>query len=241
MPTDNKKISAYVPDIVYDRFKKFQEEHELSMSQAAIEIFAAYFGINLNPTVFADFTSELQSKLEILEKALADLQESHYALSKKVDFMQSTSEPLTSEYVEVAVDKDIEDELNSSSNGEPIEEFLEQVADVNILDKFKSSSNSEPLKQLQLIDSSDLLSRLKSNPLQGKLLVNRLNKVNTSTLSNKKGDLSLEEFYDWLQSKDIDGIKWVTIGDGRKARYIPADDSPIEKLKALSEWLDSNI
>lgn len=241
MPTDNKKISAYVPDVVYDRFKQFQEEHKLSMSQAAIEIFAAYFGINLNPTVSNESTGELQRRVEILEKVLADLQESHYVLSKKVDLMQSTSEPLTSEPVEVPVDKDIGSKLNSGLQNEPLQKnIIEQPIYTDVIDKPESSLNSEPPKQLQLIDSSDLLSKLKSNPLQGKLLVNRLNKVNTSTLSNKKGELSLEEFYDWLQSKDIDGIKWVTIGEGRKARFIPADDTSPEQLQALGEWLESN-
>jgi hypothetical protein len=241
MPTENPKISAYVPQVVYDRFIQFKEEHNLSMSQAAIEIFAAYFGINLNPTISSESTGELQSRVKILEKALAELQESHFALSKKVDLMQSTSELLITEPVEIPVDKDIDGELNGSSQNKPLQQnIVEQLIYTDVNNKPESSLNSEPPKQLQLIDSSDLLSKLKNNPLQGKLLVSRLNKVNTSTLSNKKGELSLEEFYDWLQSKDIDGIKWVTIGEGRKARFIPADDNSSEKLQALSEWIESN-
>ncbi len=241
MPTENPKISAYVPQAVYDRFKQFQEEHKLSMSQAAIEIFAAYFGINLNPTVSGEFTGELQSRVDILEKVLADLQESHFVLSKKVNLMQSTSELPITEPLEVPVDKDIDSKLNSGLQNEPPQENIaEQPIYTDVNNKSESSLNSEPPKQLQLIDSSDLLSKLKNNPLQGKLLVNRLNKVNTSTLSNKKGELSLEEFYNWLQSKDIDGIRWILIGEGKKARYIPADDNSSEKLQALSEWLEFN-
>jgi hypothetical protein len=241
MPTENPKISAYVPQLVYDRFKQFQEEHNLSMSQAAIEIFAAYFGINLNPTVSSESIGELQSRLGSLEKALADLQESHFVLSKRVDSMQSTNELLIIEPVEVSVDNGIDSKLNSGSEDKPLQKnIIEQPIYTDVIDKLESSLNSEPPKQLQLIDSSDLLSKLKNNPLQGKLLVNRLNKVNTSTLSNKKSELSLEEFYDWLQSKDIDGIKWVTIGEGRKARFIPAADTPIEKLEKLGDWMQSN-
>lgn len=45
MPTENPKISAYVPQAIYDRFKQFQEEQGLSMSQAAIVILAEYFGL----------------------------------------------------------------------------------------------------------------------------------------------------------------------------------------------------
>lgn len=45
MPTDNPKISAYVPQLVYDTFKQFQDERGISMSQAVIVILAEYFGI----------------------------------------------------------------------------------------------------------------------------------------------------------------------------------------------------
>ena len=46
MPTDNPKISLYVPQKIYDRFKEFQESNEkkLSMSQAGTIILAEYFG-----------------------------------------------------------------------------------------------------------------------------------------------------------------------------------------------------
>lgn len=45
MSTDNPKISAYVPQALYDRFKQFQDEQSLSMSQAVIVLFAEYFGL----------------------------------------------------------------------------------------------------------------------------------------------------------------------------------------------------
>lgn len=45
MPTDNPKISAYVPQVVFDKVENFRRQRGLSMSQAAIVIFAEYFGI----------------------------------------------------------------------------------------------------------------------------------------------------------------------------------------------------
>jgi hypothetical protein len=240
MPTDNKKISAYVPDVVYDRFKQFQEEHKLSMSQAAIEIFAAYFGINLNPTIPSNSTSELQSRLETLEKALADLQETHFALSKKVDLLQSASEPPVSESVEVFVHKDIDRELDSSLYNEPLQENIAvQPIDIPGISELQSIPESEPPKQLRLINSDSILSKLKSNPLQAKVLANRLG-VKPPDISIKKSKARLEEFYDWLQSKDIDSIRWLLIGEGKKARYIPAGDTSSEQLQALGNWLESN-
>ena len=73
MSTDNKKISAYVPDVIYDRFVQFKDERDISMSQAAIEIFAAYFGINLNPTISNESTGELLGRVDTLEKELLGL------------------------------------------------------------------------------------------------------------------------------------------------------------------------
>jgi hypothetical protein len=274
MPTENPKISAYVPQVVYDRFMRFKEEHDLSMSQAAIEIFAAYFGINLNPTVFNEFTSELQSRLETLEKALADLQESHFVLSKKVDLMQSTSEPPIIEPIEVPVDKDIDSESNSSSQNElPKQDVVEQTIDVNIIDEPDSSLDSELFKEniidnanginnteadlsnrllsepknsysaLTLFDdSNDLLSSLKSNPLKYELLATRLG-VSAQTLVNQKSRLGIDDgkLSDWLQSKDPDKILWLFVAQKRGIRYVPADDTPIEKLEKLNEWIQANV
>lgn len=45
MPTDNPKISLYVPQKIYDRFRKFQKDQNLSMSQAGIVVLAEYFGL----------------------------------------------------------------------------------------------------------------------------------------------------------------------------------------------------
>lgn len=45
MPTNNPKISLYVPQQIYDRFKKFQQEQNLSMSQTGIVILSQYFGM----------------------------------------------------------------------------------------------------------------------------------------------------------------------------------------------------
>ena len=45
MPTDKPKLSAYIPQSVYDRFKQFQDERQLPMSQAVAVILVEYFGL----------------------------------------------------------------------------------------------------------------------------------------------------------------------------------------------------
>jgi hypothetical protein len=73
MGTKNPKISAYVPQEVFDRFQEFQEKRGLTASKAATAIFCDYFGIEQT-------TSSLPSgitlaQFQALEKRLADLED----------------------------------------------------------------------------------------------------------------------------------------------------------------------
>lgn len=90
-------------------------------------------------------------------------------------------------------------------------------------------------------NNSIFIDDLKLNPLQGKLLALRIG-VNNSTLSNKKKELSnfYSDFLDWIQSKDPNGIRWISLGGSYSKGYIPANDTPIDKLQALKEWLQVN-
>ncbi|MEY3333603.1 MAG: hypothetical protein RLZZ176_1903, partial [Cyanobacteriota bacterium] len=183
MPTDNKKISAYVSDVIYDRFVQFQKEHKLSMSKAAIEIFAAYFEINLNSTVSTESNSELQSRVVTLEKEMSDLKQSYINLFKKVDLMQSTNELLIINPVEIPVDKDIYSEPDSSLQGElPKEDILEQPIDASIIDEPDSSLNSELLiiKPIEAFVDKDIPGELDSslrNELPLQLVLESPNKI----------------------------------------------------------------
>lgn len=89
MPTDNPKISLYVPQQVYDRFKKFQEEQGLSMSQAGIVILAEYFGLK-------DVVTETTSKLPVggvTLQAFQELSSLFNELNKRVELLESTGKP----------------------------------------------------------------------------------------------------------------------------------------------------
>jgi hypothetical protein len=318
MTTDNKKISAYVPDVVYNRFIQYKDEHKLSMSQAAIEIFAVYFGINLNPTISSESTGELLRRVDTLEKEIADLKQSYVSLFKKVDLMQSIDEPLITEPVEISVGKVIESEsdsslqielpkediveqpitpniigkLDSSPDSElPIIESLEAPVDkdidskldsnlsnelpqehiveqgVDIIDKPESSSLSELLSGLsinntdELVDNnSELLSSLPSEietnysgripfpesnslpvePMKSELLAKRIDVV-PQTLVNQKSKFKTNdiEFFNWLQFKDPDGIRWIAVPQKKGVKYIPDNKTPPEKLQSLKNWLDS--
>jgi hypothetical protein len=238
MPTENPKISAYVPQAVYDRFKQFQEERGLSMSQATVELLVDYFGIDLANNSTEKITGGLPNRVTTLEKELFDLKQSYVWLVQKVESIQSTSE------LPINV-PDIQSEIEDSSSPSDISGELKNDILTEVEKSHDSSPVGEPPRQLPLIHSDnilfdELLDDLKNNPLQGKYLSLRLG-VSTSTLSIKKKELFADEFYDWIESKDIDGIRWVNLGEGRSKGYVPVDDTPLEKLQVLKDWIQVNI
>lgn len=334
MSTENPKISAYVPQVVYDRFKQFQEERGLSMSQAAIELFVEYFGINLSENSNKEYTGGLPDRISQLEQLVADLKQSYVYLSDKVDRIQSTSnlpevkldnkfnnlesKPLSSlpdssvfsspiNLAHLSESGLYSDSVNltslsatdistssvnlsnvstsssfsildsrpqnnsstsvnlsnvstssslSSLHGKPNDNLSSKLlsdseSKLPIIESLQENTTSEPNsgsddksnRQLNLIESEEnsiggLLDELKSNPLQGKLLATRLG-VSNSKLSTTKSSLSEKDFYNWTQEKDFDSIKWVSLGGGYSKGYVPADDTPLEKLQAFKEWIQS--
>ena len=90
MPTDNPKISGYVPQQIYDRFKEYQQKNQLTMSQAVIVIFAEYFGLE---ETIKETTSGLPIGGVTLS-AFEGLQKEFLELKSRVDLLESTSKLL---------------------------------------------------------------------------------------------------------------------------------------------------
>lgn len=62
MPTDNPKVSGYVPQAVYDRLMEFKETRGYqSVSQAVTAALEEFFGIRHTPGTAND------SRMEVLE------------------------------------------------------------------------------------------------------------------------------------------------------------------------------
>lgn len=261
MPTENPKISAYVPQVIYDRFKEFKEERNLSFSQAATEVFAQYFGINLADNSTNEYTGGLPSRISELEQIVADLKQSYIYLSDKVDCIQSTSELSTNSLLIGSSNGKLLNEPLADTKSNlliepeselPITRFLiEQQSKLSDDGEVPSDDKSEPLEllpyQAEIIDSQNQeVSSLLSNPL-GSLDI----KINYSTLASrlglaegsvkiKKSKSSSEQFTEWSTKRDQDKIGWQSIKEGKRLYFCPATDLSDEQKANFQNWLTKN-
>jgi hypothetical protein len=264
MPTENPKISAYVPQVVYDRFKQFQEERGLSMSQAAIEVFAEYFGINLADSSTKENTGGLLDRMLQLEQLVADLKQSYVYLSQKVDFIQSTGELPKFELNGNSVDiqskpssnlpeENLVSELPSIPKDElPIIKALNgqqsSPSDDSITPSKPTSEPSNLLShQLEIVESTEnesnnLLSNPPSEPdikINYAVLAQRLG-ATEGYVKNKKATSTTEEFTKWSTKKDPDKISWQSIKQGKNVYYCPVGNLSDEQKANLQDWLRKN-
>jgi hypothetical protein len=127
MPTDNPKISLYVPQQVFDRFKSFQEERKLSMSQAGIVIIAEYFGIEETIKEITEGTTVGGVTLAEFEKLKQRLEQ----VERQVEQSKTTSKlPVKNQ----SIDKLIKDEPNNLSEQQPnqLELIGEDVKSISV-------------------------------------------------------------------------------------------------------------
>ncbi len=211
MPTENPKISAYVPQAVYDHFKEYQQERGISMSQAAIEIFAHYFGLDLEvPT--KEFTGGLPGKVLQIEQSLEQLKNLYIELVAKVDCIKFSSGLLEDNTVDSLIDERTE-------QGE-----LSNELPSGLLTSEKNEDHSKLPSELQE-DVDDLQGNLPSEPQED--------------VDDLQGNLSSEpqEVADDLQGnlpsepqEDVDDLQGNLPSEPQEAKNFEEEKSPHQQL-----------
>ena len=237
MPTNNPKVSAYVPQHIFDRFKAFYGERQLSMSQAIAVILSEYF--QLDQQVNHDsklLGSLLTDRLTTLEDKLISLE--NYQ-SESTSELLSEFRNLTTRVSSLEQNLDSSNKINSQSKAHPNQ--------LSLLETDYQSDHAEVTKSSE--PDGSLLSNLPSKPtdissfqpLSGKFLALRLN-VQTGSLSANKTKMKEGRFHDWLREKDPDGIQWKFIEktEDNPSSYVPIADTPSELLDRLLTWLGHN-
>jgi hypothetical protein len=139
MSTDNPKVSGYIPQHIYDRFKTFCEERGISMSQSVAVIFAEYFGLDLLVKQSSSTSGLLVERVGLLEQELADLRELvenhvelHGAINKKEHLVVhdgSSPEGLSSNVAEPITVTPSEPLIEGGLPGVELAKVLENVED----------------------------------------------------------------------------------------------------------------
>lgn len=229
MSTKNPKVSAYVPQHIFDRFQSFCQEKEMSMSQATAVVFAGYFEIepevNHLGGLLADRIKELELKLPELSAS-----DSH-----SIDFKQEVISELTSvllqeirsniDEVQKSLFCRLESELKSSLLEEfkkrlPINSFSEPQLDPTVEDGHnqlelgvgKSSIVEPAIKNLsnlkskkpKNVDSADEKNILTASQLDKQM------KSGSAKVSNQKSRYkdTPEKFVKWSKDRHIENIAW---------------------------------
>jgi predicted DNA-binding protein len=119
-------------------------------------------------------------------------------------------------------------------------EQLKNLSDLSVVNTPKtndsnSEDSSQPL-QLTAFTVSDTVTKFK---ITIELLAKRLRSKNPKSIQNKKSSSSDTEFSEWTGEKDLDGIPWKPIKNGRLVYFIPAIDLSDELKSKLQDWLKS--
>jgi len=225
MPTENPKVSAYVPQAIKDRLTQFRKEtNNISESQAVIRILAEYF----------EMTEVLsQSSNGIGGVTLAALQAIELKLASFMELVESrlvALENTTQNNSELPVVQERPPENSQSIDSLPSE------LPVEILSETKSYEQNigevpvnllgEPLEEI--------------TPIPGlKLSLLRFGRPKNA-IAGIKRSRSIEDFTEWTRQQDPDHIAWKYVENPTKG-YVPAEELSSELRGKLLEWIKKNL
>ncbi len=214
MPTDNPKISLYVPQQIYDRFKPFQEEKKLSMSQAGIVILAEYFGIE-------ETIKEIIEGTTIGGVTLVEFEQ----LKQRVTKLE----------IIASVDGENQVEQNESTSSLQI-----KTEETNKVDQAKSTNSLPKEEQKNDKPQLKLTSKLLDfRPIPANHLCRKRFGIGKDTLASYKRKHTLKELTLWTRERDPDNVGWVISLD--KKGYIPESGIPDELLSKVQNWIKDNF
>lgn len=228
MPTDNPKISAYVPQVVYDYFDEFRRESGLSMSQSAAVIFAKFFGLeDVAKEITGESTTDNSAldRIKVLELQVEDLFRKLSELESEPEGSPSLLLVGESEATEIIVspDSNIQSKLLNNPSIEKID--VPDIRIDNLLGKLLGESSTQ------------------INPIMGKTLAKRLilpstgKSISQPKLSTASKEAP-EDFVQWTRGLDIDSIGWEH--KGRKIGYAPVGELSDELRGRLLQWIEEN-
>jgi hypothetical protein len=246
MPTNNPKVSAYIPQGVFDRFQLFCKEKEISMSQAVAVIFTEYFEIepqvNSSGGLLLDRIKDLELKVDELMGLKSGITGTQVELGRIE--VSLPNEPLNSleiaSYEDGVVVYNGHGDLSELDGSSPSELKSEPFAPIGFephecdavdqkdLSELNHGLPDEPFKELEVKIAGDLVNQQKlsiSVPeaiggISARELSVRLS-CDNSNLGKKAKSLG-KDFINWSKKKDPEGIAWEYREQDKKYYPLPA-------------------
>lgn len=205
MATENKRVAAYLPPHVAEKFEEYKQQNGgLSDSKAIIKLVSDHLGITdgagqgglpFPVTLTPEQKSELKSELR--QEMLGELRDDMLAMFRE-----------QSEVIDVPHEVG---ELPSTLPGE-LKSLLGQP-ELPIVSELRVTQGES-----LVFTSSELGNRLG---------------VSQSTVRGRVAN-GLADFVQWSAKKDPDGIAWEFYKEGTKSKFKPASDTPPEPLSRLT-------
>ena len=226
-----KKISAYVPERVFQEIIKYSNKKNISISQSIIAGLVAGFDIPETEIEGRGRKIVISSDQETKEKVLKlehDLKEFSSSITSQVELILS----VVQNKKQTASKDKVDQKRNIESNGMVKNQSTDKILDNSVA---KVSTAIEPYenKQLALTELD-----IDFEPFTGKLLALRFGTHKDYPSRQKNKSKSIEEFKTWSTMKDPDRITWIPNPDG--TGYLPSEELTEDQLLKLQRWIAAN-
>jgi hypothetical protein len=221
VPTKNPKVSAYIPQHIFDRFQSFCQEKEMSMSQATAVVFAGYFEIEPEVNHLSGLLADRIQGLELKLSELNNLSGSSVELQKDlVSKLRSELTDVLLREVNSSIEKlqkslidRLEIELNSKLRGS-LPNQLDLGVDVVVDSKKSAKSIPEDKKTKARVKNKNSKPREIAdgiNSLTANQLGERL-KLAAGSIINRRSEAkaanNIQQFINWSKGRDPEKHGW---------------------------------
>lgn len=216
MPTENRRVAAYLPKEIDDRFTIFKAERDLGDSQALIVILSEFLGVSQQVAQQSNpLQLELEGRIGAVEEKLAQLKDELLGelrkelLSQLSDFDSQTNAGIRN--------SSLSELVGESSRNDSVSDQLDLLSEPGDFGGELPSSSKNDLPAAELA------------PMTGEALSIRFGLGKSSAKEAKRRHRDTpEKFIEWSKTKDPDGIAWTYDDELRKYRPVLSSKASIQ-------------
>jgi len=236
---DSTSVTVRIPNNILDLIdtkandfgiKGKRSETIINLLKKALDLPVPIFALGVEKTDNTESQKvlELEQKIKALVESLESVRQENTKLDTAFSVIEKNIDDKISKVIETFEAK-ISALPKNEFVSEEIEKPIEQIA--------STLFELEPVIN-QSVDTTDRLQSINSKLLAVRLKLNSASAIASAKFKHKTNEI---KFYEWLQEKDPDKIRWEEgIANDRAKSWIPAKDTSIKLLRKLEEWLTAN-